>query len=174
MSMLTDRIYLIGFMGSGKTTLGKKLARELQYGFVDLDDFFEERYKIEIHDFFGKYDEPLFRKLENQNLEKTFSMKKVVIATGGGTPCYYKAIDKINENGCSIYLEMNPAALTNRLISAKRIRPLILNKSKEELQTFISLKLNEREPFYKKARLIVNGLSVNAKELSQIITELEK
>ncbi len=174
MGILTDRIYLIGFMGSGKTTLGKKLARELQYQFVDLDDFFEERYKIEIHDFFGKYDEPLFRKLENQNLKKTFSMKKVVIATGGGTPCYYKAIDKINDNGLSIYLEMSPSALSDRLINAKRIRPLILNKSKEELQTFISHKLKERESFYKKARLIVNGLSVNVKELSQTITKLKK
>jgi len=166
---MKQRIYLIGFMGVGKTTLGKKLARQLGYRFVDLDDFFETKYKVEIHQFFEKYGEALFRELENKQLKKTFAMENVVVATGGGTPCHHRGIEHINQNGLSIFLEMPPAALARRLLHAKRKRPLVLGKTGEELTRYIENKLAERMDCYQKAILKVNALDIDVKALAKEI-----
>lgn len=162
---MKERIYLVGFMGAGKTTVGKQLARQLNYRFIDMDDFFEMKYKINIHTFFDKYDEELFRSLEHERLIKTFDMKNVVVATGGGTPCYFNGIEKMNEYGASVYLEMSSAALAKRLMDSKTIRPLVRGKSGDELQSYIDNKLDERLQFYKKARLIIDGHSVDIQSL---------
>ena len=166
---MKERIYLIGFMGVGKTTLGKKLARQLGYRFVDLDDFFEEKFKIEIHDFFKKYDEPLFRKLEHERLLKTFEMEGVVVATGGGTPCHHQGIEQINRKGLSIFLDMPPAALSYRLLHAKRKRPLVFGKTGETLTRYIEEKLAERMDCYQKAIMKVNALDIDVKALAKEI-----
>ncbi|NOY50922.1 MAG: shikimate kinase [Chlorobi bacterium] len=144
-------IYLIGFMGVGKSTIGKKLAKELGYDFVDLDDLFESRYKLNIAAFFGKYGEELFRELENKILLETFSYKNTVIATGGGTPCFYGAIDGINKNGISIYLKMPVGALVKRLENAIRPRPFAFGKSHDELLEDVGELLQKREADYLKA-----------------------
>lgn len=162
---MVDRIYLIGFMGAGKSTIGKKLARELGYQFIDLDDFFEERFKLSIPAFFNKYGETLFRKLEHERLLKTFDMKGVVIATGGGAPCHLGGIEEINKNGFSIYLDMPPKAIAQRLLSASRKRPLIDGKAGDELTRFIEKKLMERLTYYQQAHIIMDGLHVDVKEL---------
>ena len=164
---MKERIYLIGFMAAGKTTVGRKLAAELGYRFLDLDDFFEERYKIDIHTFFSKYGEKLFRSLEHERLTKTFDMKNVVVATGGGTPCYLNSMEEINNNGTSVYLEMTPRAIANRLATAARKRPLVEGKSGEELIRYIQEKIQERVPYYKKAQLIIDGLDANIFELAR-------
>jgi len=157
-------------MGAGKTTVGKKLAIALGYQFVDMDDLFEARYKIGIPSFFEKYDEKLFRKLEKENLKRTFQMKNVVIATGGGTPCHHRGIEKMNRYGLTIYLDMSPAALTQRLMNAKNIRPLVKGKTGDDLLSFIEYKLGERMSHYKKARLIVDGLSV---DIDNLVTRIK-
>lgn len=164
---MKERIYLIGFMAAGKTTVGRKLAAEIGYCFLDLDDFFEERYKIDIHTFFGKYGEELFRGMEHERLMKTFDMKNVVVATGGGTPCYLESMEEINKNGISVYLEMTPKAIASRLASAARKRPLVEGKSGEELIRYIQEKMKERVPYYKKAQLIIDGLDANISELAK-------
>lgn len=168
---MRERIYLIGFMAAGKTTIGRKLAAALGYQFVDLDDYFEERYKVDIHTFFDKYGEQLFRSLEHERLHKTFDMKHVVIATGGGTPCYLNSMEEINKNGTSIYLEMTPKAIASRLADAARKRPLVAGKSGDELILYIENKLNERIPFYKQAHFIIDGLDV---DLNKIVTLLNR
>ena len=166
-----DRIYLIGFMGVGKTTVGKKLARRLGYSFVDLDDFFEEKYKIEIHRFFKKYDEPLFRQLEHERLIKTFEMQKVVVATGGGTPCHWDGVQEINRHGLSIFLDMPPKVIADRLLHAKRKRPLILGKSSEELSRFIEKKLNERLACYTQSHLHIDAAHLDLERVVELIKE---
>ncbi len=166
---MKERIYLVGFMGVGKTTVGKKLARQLGYHFVDLDDFFEEKFKIEIHQFFDKYDEPLFRKLEHDRLKKTFEMESVVVATGGGTPCYYSGIEEINRYGLSVFLKMSPTAIAQRLLHAKRTRPLIIGKSGESLSRYIAEKLDERLACYEMANIKVNALNIDVGILAEEI-----
>jgi shikimate kinase len=166
---MKERIYLVGFMGVGKTTVGKKLARQLGYRFVDLDDFFEEKFKIEIHQFFDKYDEPLFRKLEHDRLKKTFEMEAVVVATGGGTPCHYHGIEEINRYGLSVFLRMPPPAIAQRLLHARRQRPLVTGKSGEVLTKFIEEKLAERLICYQKADIQVNAMQVDIVALAEKI-----
>ena len=168
-SQTLNRIYLIGFMGVGKSTFGKKLARRLGYRFIDLDSIFEKKYKIRIDDFFGKYDEELFRKLEHDALKKSFSSVKTVIATGGGSPCFFGGIEKINQQGISIYLKMEPTAIAHRLTHAKKPRPLIKNKTGEELCEAINQKLEERKVFYEQAHFTVDAINIDAKEVVDLL-----
>lgn len=156
-------------MGVGKSTLGKKLARALGYRFVDLDGLFEKKYKVHIDDFFGKYDEELFRKLEYDLLNETFLMKNTVIATGGGTPCFFDAMDKINTQGASIYLEMTPAALASRLINARKKRPLIQGKTGDQLKITIEERLAERISYYQQAQYSINALHATARDLIELL-----
>lgn len=170
---MEKRIYLIGFMGVGKSTIGKKLARHLGYRFVDLDDFFEAKFKIEIAQFFNKYDEPLFRKLEHDRLKKTFEMEDVVVSTGGGTPCHYHGVEEINSHGLSVFLEMSPLSLANRLLHAHRKRPLLEGKSNAQLIDFISQKLSERMSCYEKAAMKVDAMNLKIAALAAEIKAFE-
>lgn len=163
------RIYLIGFMGAGKTTLGKKLAHKLGYSFHDLDKIFEYKYKTSVDLFFGKYDEAAFRKIEHDLLLSTFTLENSVISTGGGTPCFHNNMNLINQNGISIYIKLSPEAIFNRLITAKKRRPLIANKSEEELMLFIKEKLREREAFYNMANYTISGISVKVDDIVEIL-----
>jgi len=150
-------VYLVGYMGSGKTTVGKKLAKKLGFQFVDLDDMIERKYKIEVREFFQKYDEKSFRKVEHDTLSLTFQLSDAVIATGGGTPCFFDNMELINQNGISVYIQMSNLSLFHRLGNSKRPRPLVQNKSQEELQQFIKTHLEERLPSYLKAHLTIKG-----------------
>jgi shikimate kinase len=162
-------IYLIGYMGCGKSTVGKNLARRLSLQHIDLDEFFEKSYKISITDFFKKYDETAFRSAESLLLEKTSELKNHIISTGGGTPCFNNNIDFINENGFSIYLKMAPKSLFDRLKVAKRPRPLIQNLSYDQLIEKIISDLHKREVFYNRANLTVKGENVDLDALEKHI-----
>ncbi len=164
-----NRIYLIGFMGVGKSTFGKKLARKLGYRFIDLDSIFEKKYKIRIDDFFGKYDEELFRKLEHDALKESFASVKTVIATGGGSPCFFDSMKNINEQGVSVYLKMEPAAIAHRLTHAKKPRPLVKGKTGEELCDIIKQKLKERKAFYEQAHFTVDAISIDVKAVVEML-----
>ncbi len=170
---MKERIYLVGFMGVGKTTVGKKLAKQLGYSFVDMDDFFEDKFKIEIHQFFNKYDELLFRKLEHDRLQKTFEMAGVVVATGGGTPCHHHGIEEISRHGMSIFLELPPAVIAYRLLHARRKRPLVMGKTGEALTQYIEEKLAERLSCYEKADMKLNAIHIDIAALAAEITRFD-
>jgi shikimate kinase len=165
------RIFLIGYMGAGKTTVGKKLARKLNMDFVDLDDCFEQKYKLTIPIFFNRYGEMNFRKLEREVLLDSLNLENTVISTGGGMPCYFDNMHIIQENGYSVYVQMTPSALANRLIHSKRNRPLIRDLEYPELFDHIKKHLDRREVYYKQADLVINGVSLQVDELALKIKE---
>jgi shikimate kinase len=163
------KIYLIGYMASGKSKLGKELSGLTGLSFVDLDKVFEERYRIGIVDFFDKYGDPAFRQIEHKLLLETESLDNTIIATGGGTPCSEENIRFIKSHGISIYIRMNAADLVTRLKSVKRKRPLLKNVPMENLEQFIRNQLEEREPYYLQADHIIAGLVDNPEALSDLI-----
>lgn len=154
---MVSRVYLIGFMGAGKTTIGKYVARDMGWTYLDMDNVFEQEHNCTISTFFEKEGEAAFRKEETKLLRKIAQMDKVIVSTGGGTPCNNENIAIMKESGTVIYINVEPEILRNRLAPAKANRPLLANKSDEELLEFIQGKLNEREPFYRQANIIVDG-----------------
>ena len=150
-------IYLIGFMGSGKSTLGKHLAKALGWKFIDLDDYFEQKFRTTVPLFFKEFGETGFRDAERTTLEDTKDMTKTVIAAGGGTPCFFDNMNFMNQNGITLYIKVSPEELAYRLKISKTVRPLIIGKTGEELTEYIREKLTEREPFYNKAQIIADG-----------------
>jgi shikimate kinase len=164
-----QRIYLVGYMGVGKSTIARKLATQLNWELLDLDHVFEVRYKISIADFFKRYDEMLFRKLERSLLQETKSVERTIISTGGGTACYYDNMDWMNANGLTVYLKMSPDGLSNRLIHAKKKRPAIINKTEEELRHFIKKHLQKRAIFYTQSVIHFEAESADFPALVEIL-----
>ncbi len=151
------RIFLTGFMGCGKSTLGRQLAKALDWEFIDLDNYFEDKFRTSIPLFFREFGEAGFRDAERAALLDMKEKEKVIVATGGGTPCYFDNMDFMNNNGITIYIKVAPQELANRLTASKTVRPLIRGKSGDELIGYIREKLAEREPFYNKAGIIADG-----------------
>jgi shikimate kinase len=162
-------IFLVGFMGCGKTTLAKKLSLRLAYKLIDLDLEIEKRIGKSVGAYFAEHGEDAFRKLESETLKSLQYDHNTIIATGGGTPCYYDNMDWMNINGHTIYIEMPPKALAKRLEKGKNKRPLIKNLDKQALESYIEQKLQERTGHYKKARSIVNGINTSADDLKLLI-----
>jgi len=165
------KIYLIGYMGSGKSTAGQKLATKLNYKFIDLDKFIENEYGKTIPQIFAEKGENEFRAFENNALKKIIEMDNVVVACGGGTPCFYNNIDLMNNTGITVYIKMSVDTLVNRLKTAKEERPLIKNKTEDELKKFITRQLEKREDFYHKAQYLVKGKDLKVDELVSFIKE---
>lgn len=166
------RVYLVGFMGSGKSFSGRHLARRIGFGFVDLDILFEQRYRVSIPEFFRKYGETAFRTVEQRVLYETAEFSRMVISTGGGTPCYGDNMDWINRHGVSVYLKMSPSALFHRLSHSRKPRPLIKDMNHDELREYIRAKLSAREPFYQKAQLIIPGENLDMPRLVSQLGEI--
>lgn len=160
------KVFLVGFMGSGKTTIGKKLANYLKYDFIDLDKLIEAKAGMSIVDYFAAHGEEQFRELEREVLQKTSYPEHVIIATGGGAPCYGDNMDWMNQNGTVAYLSMNPRGLASRLEHSTADRPLIKHLKNEDLVNFIADKLKEREPFYNKAKYVVSASDLTAERLA--------
>jgi shikimate kinase len=156
------RIYLLGYMASGKTNIGRELARMTGMEFADLDDLFEQRYRISIMDFFEKYGENVFRQMEQKVLMDTVLLENVVISTGGGTPCFFDNMQFIRAQGRSVYLRMDASSLSARLRAIRKKRPLLTGVAGEDLETFVQQQLLEREPYYLQADLVLEGTSCNA------------
>jgi len=146
------RIILIGYMGAGKTTLGKALAQATGLQFIDLDWYIEERFHTSIQQIFADKGESGFRDIERRMLHEVAEFEDVIISCGGGTPCFFDNIDYMNLQGDTIYLKATPETLKAHLLMGKNKRPLIQGKSPEELIGFISESLRKRTMFYEKAR----------------------
>lgn len=164
------KIFLIGFMGSGKTTLGRKLASRMGFEFIDLDHKLEQQVELSIAEYFSLFGEDAFRNLESQVLKATLYPENAIISTGGGLPCYFDNMDWMKVNGKVIYIKLPPKTLADRLESGKEERPLLQDKHGDDLVNFIEQKLAEREEFYMQANIIAEGLSLTAERLEQIIT----
>ena len=166
-------IFLIGFMGSGKTTIGKKLAKKMKYAFLDLDQEIEKQENLSISEIFEIHGEDYFRVLEKKVLVDLTQLSNTVVSCGGGTPCHYNNIELINNAGISIYLQLSPEALHSRLKSAKTQRPLLKNKEEKELLVYINSKLEERQSCYHKSKIVIPGLDVNIENLINYISYLK-
>ena len=146
------RIIIIGYMGAGKTTVGKALSRELGIPFYDLDWYIESRMRKTVSQIFALKGEEGFRKIEHTMLHEVAEFEDVIISCGGGTPCFFDNMEYLNSQGETIYLKATPEVLHKHLKMGKTIRPLLRDKSPEEMLHFIREQLQYREPFYSKAR----------------------
>jgi shikimate kinase len=163
------RVYVIGFMGSGKSTASRKLASTLGWKVIDLDKEIELKTGKSIKDIFSSSGEDHFRKLEAETLFNIKTSSDTVISTGGGTPCFGSNMDFMINTGIVIYLRMTPAQLKSRLEGKAASRPLISSISNAKLLQYISDKLSEREKFYLKASIIVDSIDLNINVLSNLI-----
>ena len=149
------RIILVGYMGSGKTTVGKALSKETGTMFYDLDWYIESRMRKSVSQIFAERGEEGFRKIEYNMLHEVAEFEDVIISCGGGTPCFFDNMDYLNQQGDVVYLKATPETLYKHLLMAKIERPLLKGKSSEELIAYITEHLKERAPFYEKARYIL-------------------
>ena len=166
---------MIGYMGAGKTTLGKILARSLNLEFIDLDWYIENRFHQSVSQLFATRGEEGFRKIEQNMLHEVAEFEDVVISAGGGTPCFFDNMEHMNQQGMTVYLKATPETLRTHLRMGKQKRPLIAQKNDEELDAFIRESLDKRESYYNQARLIFDtGLldtGLRIQESAQMLVE---
>jgi len=163
------KIFLIGFMGCGKSKLGKGLATKINQPFIDLDDMVEAKYQMSIPELFAAHGENGFREREKEVLQKSAIVNEAIIATGGGAPCFFDNMAWMNKNGLTVFIDSPVKVLADRLINARVERPLIKGKSYDELTEFIDIKLKERRPFYEQAHVILKGVDINVETLLEAI-----
>ncbi len=162
------KIFLIGFMGSGKTYWGRIWAQQLGLDFYDLDEVIEKKEGKTISAIFEKDGEDHFRKLEAMALQGLAETENGVIACGGGTACFNDNMQWMNENGQTVYLSATPQYIFERVLDDKEKRPLINKHNEAELLFFIEQKLKEREPFYKQAKVILPVTELNENSASTL------
>ncbi|MDF0715384.1 shikimate kinase [Muricauda sp. 334s03] len=168
------KVVLLGYMASGKSTVGRLLARQLGMEFIDLDEYIEHDQKKSIKDIFSEKGEIFFRKLEHQMLKEVLEKdESIVLSTGGGTPCYGNNMDTIlKQSEHSVYLNLSIPKLVDRISKEKEDRPLVRNISDEELPEFIGKHLFERRPYYLQAKHILDCNDANAETVTENIKEL--
>jgi shikimate kinase len=156
-------------MGCGKSTLGRSLATTLNLTFIDLDTFLEEKYFRTIPQIFAEEGEAEFRRKEQNVLKEVSSFHDIIVATGGGTPCFFDNMEVMNESGFCIFLDVDTASLVDRLIHAKTERPIIKGKSPDKLHHFIDEMMLKRRPFYEKARHILKGSKITSEQIISLL-----
>lgn len=169
------RIILLGYMGAGKTTLGMALARQTGLPFYDLDWYIEERFHQTIPQLFEKYGEKGFREIEKEMLHEVAEFENVIISVGGGTPCFFDNMAYMNEQAQTVYLEATPEVLQQHLAMSKTERPLLKNKTQEEVCRFIADSLEQRKPYYEQARYRFNtSLLSDNEKIQDSVQKLRK
>jgi shikimate kinase len=169
------RIIIIGYMGAGKTTVGRTLAQELNMPFYDLDWYIESRMRKTVKEIFDERGEEGFRLIEHNLLHEVAEFEDVIISCGGGAPCFYDNIDYMNQQGDTVYLKATPEVLYGHLKMGKSVRPLLQNKTSEEVKEFIDEQLVIREPFYNKAKYTLDvNLMDNYEKIRIFVTKLRE
>jgi shikimate kinase len=166
---MPSRIYLIGMMGAGKTTLGRQLAKLLGYSFLDLDKDIEIYEGRSVQQIFDEKGETYFRDAERAALERTAEHHNTVISTGGGTPCFFSNMSRINKLGFSIYLRGNAAFISGRVSKNREKRPLLRGLEPAGVELFIEKMLLQREPFYMQASRII---TLPVKSVSDLVKSM--
>lgn len=152
-----QRIFLTGYMGAGKTTLGRDLSDFLGLSFIDLDVFIEERFHKTIRQIFAERGEEAFRELERRMLHEVAEFEDIIVSTGGGTPCFFDNMSFMNSCGQTVYLRVSIDELAARLEMARQTRPVLQNRTGEAVKAFIRESLESRLPFYEQARFIFDA-----------------
>ena len=163
------RIYLIGYSYSGKTTLGRALAKRLNYRFFDTDKAIELKFHTTVPVFFSRYGEKAFRIIERQILQSTAEDDNIVVSTGGGTACSDENIRFILANGTAIHLKMSIDDIMQRVAKSHKQRPLLEGKTPDEAREFISRQLAERTQYYSQAPLSIDARDATAEQLVQLL-----
>lgn len=158
------RIFLVGYMGAGKTTLGRLIAQLMEMEFIDLDHYIERRYMKSVNEIFKEKGEEFFRQFERNMLHEVGTFENVVVSTGGGAPCFFDNARFMNEHGISVYLKTNVETLFSRLKTGRHTRPILKDKNDEELLDFISGSIQKREPYYQQATLIFDASHLDSVE----------
>ena len=166
-------IFLIGMPSSGKSTLGRQLAKRLDYQFVDTDDLIENQEISTVSDIFKYKGEDYFRLIENTILKKIQPNQKLIVATGGGMPCFHGGMDFIKANGTSIFLNVPPEDLLKRIQKSDANNRPLINKmtSQEELLASIKKRYEDRMQFYEKADIQIDG-SIDVDQILWLLEEL--
>ena len=164
-------VFLIGFMGSGKTTWGKKLANALSVPFIDLDHELVNKIGMSIPEYFQLHGEVKFRELEKEMLLEQEN-RVGIISTGGGTPCYFDNMDWLLNHGTVLYLKHSPKSLFNRLSNSDiKKRPALQGLQGEALLTFIDSKLNERAIYYDRAHIVIDQINTSLEDLVALVKQ---
>lgn len=162
-------VFLIGFMGCGKSTTGKKLAKNIGYAFFDTDTEIEKMTGKSIPEIFEQEGEAAFRMIEHSVIESLSQRKNAIVATGGGTPCFYNNIQIMRDAGITVYLRMSAESLAKRLQQSKTVRPLLLRLSPAQLLPAIEEQLEKRKPFYEQASLKIKGENLDIESLIKAV-----
>lgn len=167
------RLFLIGYMGAGKTTVGKELARQMGLSFIDLDCYIETRYHKTVRQLFSEKGEAAFREIERRLLREVATFENTVISTGGGAPCFFDNMEFMNQAGTTIYLQVSVGELAKRLEISKTTRPVLAGRSGKELYAFIEQSLSTRVPFYQQAKVLFDAeVMLTDTDVKTIVTHL--
>ena len=164
------RIFLIGYMGAGKTTVGKQLASRMGLSFVDLDLHIEARYHKSVRELFAERGEDAFREIERNMLREVAEFENVLVSTGGGSPCFFDNMEFMNRSGQTIYLKVSVQELTKRLETCRQTRPVLKDRSGESLFRFIDENIQKREPYYNQASVVFDAENMLTESDVQTIT----
>jgi shikimate kinase len=166
-----QNVFLIGYMGAGKTTIGGRLAKRLGKQFVDTDRFIENRYRKKISELFAEKGEASFREIERSVLQEVAQFENTVVSTGGGAPCFFDNMDLMNRSGVTVYLKVSESGLTERLLAGRQQRPLVGNKTEAELKEFIADSLGKREAWYSRASIVLPAEHLSTPDDIDRVTE---
>ena len=168
------RIFIVGYMGAGKTTVGKSLALRLNLNYIDTDHFIENRYRKKIGEIFAAEGEERFREIEHRALLEVSAFEDIVISTGGGLPCFNDNMTIMNNTGITIYLEVPEEELAKRLEMSKNVRPVLKKRTGSELIAFIKENLTVRKPFYEQAKIrFQSGVNYTKKDIETLAKKVE-